>query len=391
MPTKDMDYEAIRLENIKRNNDILASLGLETNVFTGPTTDTPSQLIPKSSKKPAKKVSVPSKKRHKEAYQPKEEDGDSVSDDDDDDEKPPKAKVAKAKAASRPSIGTRSSARNAGKTIIDYSGDNFQNAVSHPTVVSRKRKSLKDGSEIIFDDLEDGELPRHKLGKRTQNPKVFGHIPGVAVGTMWELRMHCSTAGVHAPPVSGISGNKDAGAWSIALSGGYEDDIDLGYGFTFTGAGGRDLKGTKDKPKNLRTAPQSCDQSWDNPLNAALKKSSETHKPVRVIRGFKLHSKYAPVEGYRYDGLYTIEKAWMERGINKQGFKVCKYAFKRVKGQPPLPERDLEAEARGDTTDDEVGTEDDGRETEQNTEASEGDGGSEKDAEEDDEMLEADA
>ena len=37
-------------------------------------------------------------------------------------------------------------------------------------------------------------------------------------------------------------------------------------------------------------------------------KSSETKKPVRVIRGFKSTSKYAPTEGYRYDGLYVVEK-----------------------------------------------------------------------------------
>lgn len=47
---------------------------------------------------------------------------------------------------------------------------------------------------------------------------------------------------------------------------------------------------------------------------------------------------------YRYDGLYIVEKvkgswrlrsfhlyprqAWMEKGLNPQGFKVCKFAFK---------------------------------------------------------------
>lgn len=30
---------------------------------------------------------------------------------------------------------------------------------------------------------------------------------------------------------------------------------------------------------------------------------------------------------YRYDGLYEVKKAWMEQGLNKGGFKVCKYAF----------------------------------------------------------------
>ncbi|KAG8890714.1 hypothetical protein FRB98_006218 [Tulasnella sp. 332] len=337
------------------NRDILAALGLDKNALIGPSVAAPSYPNPNPLKTSSRKASVSSKNRDTAAYQLED---DAEDTDEDDDVEKPRAEVAKTKTVSRPSLGTRSSVRNAGKEVIDYSGDNFKNAHSLPTVVSRKRKSRAAGgdADIVFDNLEDGELPRHKLGKRTQNPKTFGHIPGVVVGTMWELRMHCSTAGVHAPPVSGIAGSQQTGAWSIALSGGYEDDIDLGYGFTFTGAGGRDLRGTKEKPKNLRTAPQSCDQSWNNPLNAALKKSSETHKPVRVIRGYKLQSKYAPVEGYRYDGLYTVEKAWMERGINKRGYKVCKFAFKaspslRVAGQPPLPERDLDAERRGDSTD----------------------------------------
>jgi E3 ubiquitin-protein ligase UHRF1 len=64
-----------------------------------------------------------------------------------------------------------------------------------------------------------------------------------------------------------------------------------------------------------------------------------------VIRGFKLPSPYAPPEGYRYDGLYIVEKAWMGKGLTR-GLKVCRYAFKRIDGQPPLPERDVEQELK---------------------------------------------
>ncbi|KAG6911944.1 hypothetical protein DXG01_000192 [Tephrocybe rancida] len=126
-----------------------------------------------------------------------------------------------------------------------------------------------------------------------------------------------------------ISGGPE-GAYSVALSGGYEDDVDLGYAFTYTGSGGRDLKGTKTAPKNLRTAPQSSNQTFENPFNRALKRSCETGKPIRVVRGFKLRSKYAPIEGYRYDGLYKVEKAWIEEGLNPGKFLVCKFAFKVI-------------------------------------------------------------
>ncbi len=94
----------------------------------------------------------------------------------------------------------------------------------------------------------------------------------------------------------------------------------------------------------LRTAPQSSHQTFDNPMNKSLQVSSQTKKPVRVIRGYKLPSVYAPKSGYdlspppftqtyipsryRYDGLYIVEKAWTEPGLNPQGYKVVKFAFK---------------------------------------------------------------
>ena len=54
------------------------------------------------------------------------------------------------------------------------------------------------------------------------------------------------------PTVAGIHGGPD-GAYSIALSGGYDDNVDLGDGFTYTGEGGRDLKGTRTNPKVLES------------------------------------------------------------------------------------------------------------------------------------------
>ncbi|RPA83558.1 SRA-YDG [Ascobolus immersus RN42] len=142
-----------------------------------------------------------------------------------------------------------------------------------------------------------------------------------------------SRDGVHGPWVAGIYGDPKEGAYSVALSGGYEDDVDEGFRFTFTGEGGRDLKGTKKNPKNLRTGPQCKDQPLSRG-NAALWASVENKKPVRVIRGFKAAGKWAPKSGYRYDGLYRVCKAWQDTGAS--GFKVYKFAFKRIDGQPPI-------------------------------------------------------
>lgn len=121
------------------------------------------------------------------------------------------------------------------------------------------------------------------------------------------------------------------------LSGGggmYSDDADLGESFTYTGSGGCLLRGTSSQPKNLRTAPQTFDQTFDGP-NAALRRSAETKKPVRVVRGYKNPTKWAPVEGYVYSGLYRVERAWLATGLS--GFKICRYALKRIRGQAPLP------------------------------------------------------
>jgi E3 ubiquitin-protein ligase UHRF1 len=133
------------------------------------------------------------------------------------------------------------------------------------------------------------------------------------------------------PPVGGIYGTGTTGAFSVALSGGYEDDVDEGFRFTFTGSGGRDLSGTKNKPKNLRTAPQTFDQTLTGP-NLALKVSCDTGNPIRVIRGYK--AELGPSSGFRYDGLYQVVKCWQDTG--KSGFKVWRYAFKRIDGQKPL-------------------------------------------------------
>jgi len=100
-----------------------------------------------------------------------------------------------------------------------------------------------------------------------------------------------SESGVHRPHVAGIHGRESEGAYSIVLSGGYEDDVDNGEEFTYSGSGGRDLSGNK------RTAKQSMDQkltamnralarNCDAPVDdkkGAKGKNWKNGKPVRVV------------------------------------------------------------------------------------------------------------
>ncbi|KAF3441385.1 hypothetical protein FNV43_RR15299 [Rhamnella rubrinervis] len=167
-------------------------------------------------------------------------------------------------------------------------------------------------------------------------PDHFGPIPaendpernqGVLVGECWEDRLECRQWGVHFPHVSGIAGQSDYGAQSVALSGGYLDDEDHGEWFLYTGSGGRDLSGNKRTNKD-----QSSDQKFEK-SNKALLVSCKKGYPVRVVRSHKeKRSSYAPEKGVRYDGVYRIEKCWRKVGI--QGFKVCRYLFVRCDNEP---------------------------------------------------------
>ncbi|XP_065051225.1 uncharacterized protein LOC135680918 [Rhopilema esculentum] len=202
------------------------------------------------------------------------------------------------------------------------------------------RRSLRLKGQIaedvyLPDSLENYENKLYrKYTPAVKRDNVFGSIEGVLVGTTWETRVECSHDGIHRPTVAGIHGSEAEGCYSLALSGGYEDDIDLGDSFTYTGEGGRDLKGTKANPKNLRTAPQSKDQTLTKG-NLALVRNVENRRPVRVIRGYKLNSPFAPEQGYRYDGLYFVERYWQTTGLS--GFKVFKYVLNRCPNQEQSP------------------------------------------------------
>ncbi|VDI02744.1 E3 ubiquitin-protein ligase UHRF1 [Mytilus galloprovincialis] len=206
---------------------------------------------------------------------------------------------------------------------------------------SRRRSARVKGKEVPTETelkeevdqwIDENDAPAKVAPNR---PNFYGAVPGVEVGTVWATRMECCRDGIHRPTVAGIHAGQD-GSFSIALSGGYEDNIDLGDCFTYTGEGGRDLKGTANKPKNLRTAPQSKDQTLTRG-NLALSRNVETGNPVRVIRGYKLQqfSQFAPEDGYRYDDLYTVEKYWSTTG--QSGFLVWKFVLRRCTDQPPPP------------------------------------------------------
>jgi len=136
---------------------------------------------------------------------------------------------------------------------------------------------------------------------------------------------------MHTPTKAGISGGKD-GAYSIVMSGGYVDDVDNGdemcatdlcflvhfislYHRMYTGTGGYgDERRYGGGSSGWGSGIQIEDQSFDHKDNNALlvrdhsstdgadliiaQVSRELGKPVRVIRGCALNSKYAPRSGF---------------------------------------------------------------------------------------------
>lgn len=153
---------------------------------------------------------------------------------------------------------------------------------------------------------------------------AHGHLPHVPDGTLFANRRSLFDAGVHRDIRRGICGSavRGGGAESIVLSGGYEDDVDLGEVIYYTGQGSRDPNGTLIADQEMKG------------LNNSLARSVETEVPVRLIR--------ATTKGLRYDGLFQVEDAWMAPG--KSGFVICRYLL-RATNPDAGGDVDLEPEA----------------------------------------------
>jgi putative restriction endonuclease len=147
--------------------------------------------------------------------------------------------------------------------------------------------------------------------------RIFGHIPGYPEGSCFATRAAVAEAGLHRPPVAGIAGSGQYGATSVVIAGGYEDTQDFGDVILYTGHGGRDPE----------TGQQRADQTLTRG-NLALAYNKSHGLPVRLIRGARHPSPYAPEAGYRYDGLYMVEAYWRE--VGKSGFYIWRFRLRKI-------------------------------------------------------------
>jgi len=120
--------------------------------------------------------------------------------------------------------------------------------------------------------------------------------------------MELWSVGVHRQTQAGISARQGGGAESIVLSGGYEDDEDLGAVIIYTGRGGR----------SVETTQQVADQTLTG-ANLELVRNEQLGLPVRVTRKITAGS----VSFYRYAGLYRVTSHWAETG--KSGHWVWRF------------------------------------------------------------------
>ena len=170
--------------------------------------------------------------------------------------------------------------------------------------------------------------------------RIFGHIPGVVVGTVFPDRRALSQSGVHRPTQAGISGNRTEGADSIVVSGGYRDDKDYGDLIIYTGQGGND-------PNTKR---QVADQELVRG-NMGLAISCDHGLPVRVVRGAKGEPVHSPDHGYRYDGLFSVTRYWSQPGLDSflvWQFELCRFpdSVSQIPG-PSLPAPPLDTDDEG--------------------------------------------
>ncbi|MGI4835448.1 MAG: YDG/SRA domain-containing protein [Janthinobacterium lividum] len=146
---------------------------------------------------------------------------------------------------------------------------------------------------------------------------VFGLVPGIASGHEFANRLELWGAGVHRQTQAGISARQGEGAESIVLSGGYEDDEDLGDIIIYTGRGGR----------SAESQQQVADQTLTG-ANQELARNVLLGLPVRVTRKIT----EAGRSFYRYAGLYRIAAYWAAPG--RAGYRVWRFQLEAL---PELP------------------------------------------------------
>ncbi|KAK4895707.1 ubiquitin-like with PHD and RING finger domains 2 [Elasticomyces elasticus] len=157
--------------------------------------------------------------------------------------------------------------------------------------------------------------PRYLSEKRNSN--VHGHN-SIEIGAWFPRQLVAILRGAHGELQGGISGSGESGAYSVVSSGAYDrTDRDRGDILYYSAA-------RSDENEDPREPAQ---------RSAALATSYVNQRPVRVLRS-KGTSRFSPVCGLRYDGLYRVTD--IQHPTNARGGMFEQFELTRLDGQMPL-------------------------------------------------------
>ncbi|RPA72428.1 hypothetical protein BJ508DRAFT_419470 [Ascobolus immersus RN42] len=159
--------------------------------------------------------------------------------------------------------------------------------------------------------------PFHTTHFPTKTPCLPGAPPSILPSDCFPNLTDCLTAGLHGSQAGGIHGSSQYGAYSICInhSSAYADiDIDRGTSAWYSGTANPAGVPARAPTRNTQLLITAC----------------ATGNPIRVIRGHRGRSVYAPLVGFRYDGLYRVTKAEHLGNYN------YRFLVERCEGQVPF-------------------------------------------------------
>ncbi|KAI5283503.1 hypothetical protein KEM55_001531, partial [Ascosphaera atra] len=127
--------------------------------------------------------------------------------------------------------------------------------------------------------------------KKPGNLQGEGHLRN---GQWWPYQVCAERDNAHQAHIGGISGNKMNGATSIILSGGTNSVSGTEY---------------EDKDEGNRVEYCGTTNNDGSPTSNTklMYQAAKKGTPIRLMRGHRLRSPYAPADGIRYDGLYIVK------------------------------------------------------------------------------------
>lgn len=170
--------------------------------------------------------------------------------------------------------------------------------------------------------INSGDMISYLMNPRFPNRdcNVVGHNR-LEVGDWWPLQVCAMRDGAHGARISGIAGGKVNGAYSIVVSGKYEN-LDADRGDTLSYSGSQALENRDPEVPTISTCTE------------ALRLSFQLRRPLRVLRCSRSNSPYSPSKGIRYDGLYTITGE--EKRFNTHGGAYIRFRLTRNANQPEM-------------------------------------------------------